>query len=98
MLLNFHSDDFDDITAPPTRAHIVLGLMFPLHILAVIFVTARILVKAKLKKLGVEDVCIVIALVRYIPESRQVKSNKPGIIEPCTCSVSLDRCWYVTLP
>lgn len=63
MLLDFDSIIPDYTGSPPTRAHIVLGVIFPLHILAVTLVCARVLVKAKLRKLGVEDALIVMALV-----------------------------------
>lgn len=63
MLLNFNSVIPDDTASPQTRARIVLGVIFPLHVLAITFVFARVLVKAKLRKLGVEDALIVLALV-----------------------------------
>lgn len=63
MFLNFDSGTLTDSAPPPTRAPLVLGVGFSLQIIVVFFVSARIIVKAKLGKLGVEDVLIIIASV-----------------------------------
>lgn len=62
MLLNYSSDALSSVSHS-TRASLVLGVTFPLHFLALLFVTARILVKIKLGKFGREDILIIIALV-----------------------------------
>lgn len=65
MLLDFVSNNYSDVSRT-TRAHFILGLMFPLLIVTVLLVFMRVLVKAKLGKLGLEDVFIVFASVSYI--------------------------------
>lgn len=62
MLLNYSSDTLSSISRS-TRASLVLGVTFPLHFLALLCVSARILVKIKLGKFGREDVLIIIASV-----------------------------------
>lgn len=65
MSLDFSQTAND--AAPPTRAHVILGVLIPIQILALFTVSARILVKAKLGRLGAEDLLIVIAAVGYTP-------------------------------
>lgn len=66
MLLDFESANPNDANLQ-TRAPTVLGVIIPLHVLALVVVSARILVKTKLGKLGADDLFIGIALVSYIP-------------------------------
>lgn len=65
--------------SPETRAPMVLGINYTLLSIAVLIVSSRILVKAKLRKLAVEDAFIVAATVRYL---------SPGFasFQPCTDS------------
>ncbi|KAL0631479.1 hypothetical protein Q9L58_009657 [Maublancomyces gigas] len=60
---NLYKDRGIDGTYPPTRAHIVLGGILPLHSLMLLMVGARILVKSKLGKLGIDDFLIVCAMI-----------------------------------
>ncbi|KAL0638667.1 hypothetical protein Q9L58_002245 [Maublancomyces gigas] len=60
MFLNFDNNGSIDI-APPSRAHFVLGVASSAYIVALTFVSARVLVKAKLGKFGLEDVLICIS-------------------------------------
>lgn len=46
-----------------SRGLLVLGITFPLHFLALIFVSARVLVKVKLGRFGREEVLIIISAV-----------------------------------
>lgn len=62
MLLNYTSDALSSV-GHSTRAPLVLGVTFPLHLLALLCVSARILVKIKLGKFGREDMLIIIASV-----------------------------------
>lgn len=61
MLVNFDSNT--PLDGHPSRAPVVLAVMIPVYIIALILVAMRVLVKGKLRKLGVEDVFIVIATV-----------------------------------
>lgn len=49
-----------------SRAPLVLAVAFPLHFLALIFVSARVLVKVKLGRFGREEVLILISTVGYL--------------------------------
>lgn len=49
-----------------SRAPLVLAVAFPLHFLALIFVSARVLVKVKLGRFGREEVLILISAVGYL--------------------------------
>lgn len=63
ITINFKpANDIPSLT-PATRAYLVLGVNYPLFFLAFLFVSARILVKTKLRKLGREDVLIVFSTV-----------------------------------
>lgn len=62
IAINYPADDTPGPT-PATRAYLVLGVNYSLFLLAFLFVSARILVKAKLRKLGREDVLIVFSTV-----------------------------------
>lgn len=64
MLLNYRSEDGPNFTDPPTRAHVVLAIALPIYALTLFIVGARILVKTKLGKLGVDDLLIGISMVR----------------------------------
>lgn len=50
-----------------TRAYSAIALNLPILVIAWVMTSARIVVKAKIKKLGIEDLLIVIALVRNPP-------------------------------
>lgn len=63
MLLNFDSGTPVDGAPSHTRAYLVLGVGFSLHIVTVFIVSARIMVKVKLGKLVMEDVLIIFAQV-----------------------------------
>lgn len=65
MLVNYRSNqlNYSFDSNPPTRAYIVLWVCYTWHILALIVVSARILVKVKLGRFGKEDVLILIATV-----------------------------------
>lgn len=61
MLPNYQSNDSPN---PSTRAHLVIGIALPFYVLTFLMVSARILVKSKLGKLGVDDFLIGISMVR----------------------------------
>lgn len=63
MFLNFDSGPPAPKPAPPTRAPLALGVGISLYLVAVVFVSAQLVVKTKLGKLGTEDVLISIAAV-----------------------------------
>lgn len=63
MFLNFDSGSAAAAAAPPSRAPVVLGVSISLYIVTIVFVSAQIVVKGKLGKLGIEDILISIAAV-----------------------------------
>lgn len=65
MLLDYLHFSSKTLATAPTRAPILLCIGFALHLLAVLCVGARVLVKWKLGRLGREDVLIVISTVSY---------------------------------
>lgn len=62
MFLNFDSGSAA-AAAPSSRAPVVLGVSISLYIVAIVFVSAQIVVKGKIGKLGIEDMLISIAAV-----------------------------------
>lgn len=64
MFLNFDSATPVHKPAPPTRAPVALGVGISLYLVAILFVSAQIVVKAKLGKLGAEDLLICMSAVR----------------------------------
>lgn len=62
MLINYTTAD-PLHTSPPSRAPLVLGVNYALLFVVMLFVGARLVVKGKLGKLGIEDVLIVISTV-----------------------------------
>lgn len=96
MLLDFDSSNDPYVASPPTRAHFILGLMFPLLIIALLFVFMRVSVKAKLGKLGVEDVFIVFASVSYSDRATDRGNYTDHFrVELCSCVVGFNKNWYV---
>lgn len=68
-----HPPNYDN---PETRVSTVLGSNIPLSILALIFVSIRIFIRAKVTKIGADDILICIALVRLpYPMSSTVESG-----------------------
>lgn len=65
MFLNFDSGS-PPAQTPATRAPVVLGVSISLYIVTIIFVSAQIVVKGKLGKLGTEDMLISVAAVRHL--------------------------------
>lgn len=63
MYFNFTTDLTANEGPPPTRGNLVLTVISPLLAIAILVVTSRIFVKAKLGKLGLEDVLIVLSTV-----------------------------------
>lgn len=64
MLINYTTEEDASPDAPDSLAPLVLAVCYSLSTVAVTMVGCRILVKAKLRKLGAEDVLIVISTVR----------------------------------
>lgn len=52
-----------------TRAYVVLAVNYSIFALAAVLVSARVLVKVKLRKLGREDFLILISMVSFPLES-----------------------------
>lgn len=65
MFLNFDTGTTAPTHAPATRAPLTLGVGIALFSVSMIFVSAQLTVKAKLGKLGAEDILISISAVRY---------------------------------
>lgn len=65
MLLDYLRYQFETPINPPTRAPLLLSIAFSLFFLALLFVSARLLVNWKLGRLGREDALIATSTVRY---------------------------------
>lgn len=63
MLIHYTSGQDPTTYRAPTRAPIVLGVGYSLLSLSVVIVSLRIIVKARLGKLAIEDALIVMATV-----------------------------------
>lgn len=65
MMINYTTEQGAIPRSPASMAPVFLGVCYSLSTIAVTMVTCRILVKAKLKKLAIEDLLIIISTVRY---------------------------------
>lgn len=65
MFLNFDTGTPAPTHSPATRAPLTVAVGIALYLVSMIFVSAQLIVKAKLGKLGVEDILISISAVRY---------------------------------
>lgn len=101
MFLNFNSGSVPDATDPPSRAPVVLGVSISLYIVAIVFVSAQILVKGKLGKLGIEDMLISVASVRYLSVYLSGQSNTNSVtccLGHAVWTLGLHGYRYVTCP
>lgn len=103
MALNFTTgiDDATHKNGPPeTRAHLVLGVNYALLAVAVLVVSSRILVKAKLRKLVMEDSLIVASTVRYLSRAftsfRRCTDTSWHSVRQCGTG-GVDPPWYGSL-
>lgn len=80
MFLNFDSATPARKPAPATRAPVALGVGISLYLVAILFVSAQIVVKVKLGKLGAEDLLICISAVRGLSNLRVLTCADPTFL------------------